>query len=231
MNEVIERMRVLKERVHAATAVADRRKAKSSEKDYTESKAILGEAISLLVGELKSVEEGIGNDELSSTRAHELADCYGMLGGVCRREENFGEAVKWYDKGRDYEKNKSYDIQNSYNMTNSVAVRILQDAKSLEAQKGEIDETIKILEHQVHGPRRDQSWAWADLGLLYLLRNRTAEAAAAYENFRKNGARASYDSTISVLNDVQKSIAASNPPIADGIAQTVHSLMRLRPAR
>jgi tetratricopeptide (TPR) repeat protein len=233
MSEVLDRVKVLRERAKARTASADRRRRRNDAPDYSEPVEILGEAIDLLHAELKK-SEARGADEAgdsSGALAGALADCYGMLGGVYRRAGDFDRSIEAYGQGETYELNPAYDVQNSYNITNAIAVRILKEPQSLRTQGEQIAEAIEFIEKQVKGPRREQWWAWADLGELRLLAGRIEEAREAYREFKDRGPRArDFESTTSVLNELAKSVARVDKEIAEAIASTALSLNENKPS-
>lgn len=237
MSKLIEDVWKLKGRSQASKSSADRGKMRSGEQDYREAKVLLEKAIAMLQRELERLQcKSVKDRELEVHSildlATELADCYGMLGGICRREGDLDEAIKIYDIGRQYEEGP-YGLENSYNMTNAIAVRVLKDPKNLSSQRDLMDGAIKALEWQVtKGGRKNQWWAWADLGELYLLSNKGDEASTAYEHFRRCGPRAiNYESTISVLRELEENVRESDPSISLGIAEAVKGLIKNKPVR
>jgi hypothetical protein len=135
--------------------------------------------------------------------ASELADCYGLLGGVQRRwaldpkfpaerAEHLKESVFSYDKGYQFESDNEFGLKNSYNMLNRLISRILYyghispkqidpEISSLDMTK-ELEEVEKSIREQVAGPRRGDVWALADLAMVELLLG-VSEPAAAYASF------------------------------------------------
>lgn len=147
-----------------------------------------------------------GLDEASSpahrsTFAGELADIYGMMGGIERRKalhasdeegraEHLAASVRWYDEGYTYE-SEEYGVVSSYNLVNRLVSRILADPELLadnhlrvengvhDAFKGQISDARRTVARQLEESRSGDPWALADLALLDLLGN-TANATSAY---------------------------------------------------
>ena len=235
MSEAFARAKALKERSKARTESVDRRKQKTGTKDYSESIIFLNEAIDLLLRELRRVEglganDGDADDITPTELASELADCYGMLGGVYRRAEDLDKSLESYDAGSGYEKSEKYGVENSYNMTNAIVVRILRDPQSLQSLRDKIKEAIRLVENQVEGKRKGQWWAWSDLGELRLLSGSLDDARTAYQGFQEKGARArDFESTISVLSELEEKVRGLYPQVAEGFADTILSLKQNKP--
>lgn len=136
-----------------------------------------------------------------STFAAELADIYGMMGGVERRlaleaedgearAEHLAESVRWYDEGYTYE-SEEYGVVSSYNLVNRLVGRVLADPELLaDDDPGVDDGDHDVLQDQISDARRTVAgqleesrsgdpWALADIALLDLLGN-TANATTAY---------------------------------------------------
>lgn len=157
----------------------------------------------------------------------EIADCYGIMGGLYRRfalrstspDEARGyltEAAKTYELGLHYEMN------DSYNLFNMVVVQILLDRSYLKTGTPHIEEGVAKIQEQIKGTRRDQWWAWADLGLLYILLGNDDEATQAYRCFTRVGPRVrDYDSTLSVLNTLEKDLRTAQEPDFHVIANSI----------
>ena len=235
MSEVLEKAKALREQAKSRTASADRKRLRSGKADYSEPIGILGEAIKLLLADLEKSGARGGDAAAAEAAPGELAgllaDCYGMLGGIHRRAGDYDASISAYDEGKKYEREPAYDVQNSYNITNSIAVRILKDPRNLSAQKAQIDEAIEFIWNQVNGKRNKQWWAWADLGELRLLAGRADDASQAYREFKEGGPRArDYESTISVLDELARSVAAVDAGVAEAIASTISSLNKDKPS-
>ena len=115
----------------------------------------------------------------------ELADCYGILGGIYRRwalkeiQQDIRTAklelsCKAYDSGYVFEQKCGSLV--SYNMLNRLVSRILSDPSWLNVSDNEsearklLEESLMVIESQI-AKNRDDIWAMADSGLNKLLLN------------------------------------------------------------
>lgn len=180
------------------------------------------EAIRLAQGALGGLEadSSAPADERKEC-AHRLADYWGRLGGIYRRADMVPEGIEAYGHGKEIE--RRYQLDDSYNRTNWIVLTLLQDPGKLGALEREINEAIDLIQAQVQGPRRDQWWAWADLGLVCQLGGRPVESEVAYEHFRQAGARpADYKSVLPVLEQLQATFEPSE--LATRLGETIHTL-------
>jgi len=153
--------------------------------------------------------------------AHRLSDYWGRLGGIYRRDGKVPEGIAAYGHGKEIE--QRYQLDDSYNRTNWIVLTLLQDPAQLGALDPEINEAIDLIRAQVQGPRRDQWWAWADLGLVCQLGGRVREADEAYAHFRQAGARpADYESVLPVLKQLQAKFEPSE--LATRLGKTIRTL-------
>lgn len=182
----------------------------------------LNKAISYLIPIDAQVEDG----DYKTALRRELADCYGMMGGIYRRLANKGDLKRNLEESAEmYRKGLVYEIDDSYNLSNSVVIPILIDPLNLKKQQKEIREGIKLIQEQVRGKRKDQWWAWADLGLFNLLIGDDAEALKAYRHFTKVGARAQdYESTLSVLRELKDVLHETEATVAQSIENIIEFL-------
>jgi tetratricopeptide (TPR) repeat protein len=214
-----------------------RAKAFTKRQDWKRAEAALLQAINELEDALNagSEDDGSGGATHAGTSWNEiaraLADSYGMLGGIYRRQGRLEEAINAYTTGSNVEQNERYDIINSYNLTNSLVLPVVVHPEHVEKNRSEIQRAADLVRGQVQGKRRDQWWAWADLGLLALLSDQPDVAKEAYAQFRRNGARASdFRSTIAVLKECQDALRASNPALAQRLNETITDLTTTMPA-
>jgi hypothetical protein len=104
-------------------------------------------------------------------------------------------------------------------------LQLVDDPTRLKALTSEINHAIALIQVQVEGPRRDQWWAWADLGQLCLLGRRPREARDAYERFQQAGPRrVDYQSVLAVLGSLQEQFLASEPDLAADLDDTIKYL-------
>ena len=139
--------------------------------------------------------------------AHRLSDYWGRLGGIYRQAGQIPDGIDAYRHGMEIE--REFRLDDSYNLTNWIVLQLLEDPARLPALARQINDAITIVQVQVAGPRRDQWWAWADLGLLCLLGRRSREAWAAYEHFQQAGPRrVDYGSVLAVLDSASGTVQA-----------------------
>jgi hypothetical protein len=148
-----------------------------------------------------------------------LADCYGSLGGIYRRQDNRIQAEKMYEMGLRSE------VNDSYNLGNYRVLSIINNPARFHELKTSLAQDRLELRKQTTGDRKNQWWAWADMGLFALLNSDLLEAKSAYEMFNNTGARESdYNSTIDVLNELHEAIAVVDKAVADLIQQAIYYL-------
>lgn len=214
-NDVLRKVKHLKENA----------KTNRDFEDYGYALNNLNDAIDLLFKSFNySTPSSIESSEYEMSIKKELADCYGMKGGIYHRlakksdfEENIRKAVNMYLEGLKYED----ETGDSYNLTNSIVTPILLDPANLEKQQKKIQEKLAIVQEQVLGKRKDQWWAWADLGLFKLLCNDKEGALDAYKQFKRVGARAQdYKSVVSVLSSLWERLQETKSPEAEEVRQS-----------
>lgn len=155
--------------------------------------------------------------------AQRLADHYGRLGGMYRRAEQLEAALDSYTRGSELE--RDWRLNDSYNRTNKIAIALLIDPAQLPELADEIKQAAQMIRGQVDRTRRDQWWAWADLGLLSLLDGRQRDAQWAYQQFEASGARrGDYEKTLAVLRKLHTSLATVQPALATTIARVIENL-------
>ena len=167
---------------------------------YEDAVAALQSAIKLATDALAEANV----QDIARQMAKELADCFGMVGGVQRRWaiegdaaarfEHLAQSCKAYDAGWRYEWNEKYDIRASYNLVNRLTGRLLIRPDLLR-----LDDTVDLgggipplhLPHELadamarikqHLAKKGNLWAEADLALLKVLLG-DADVAAAYAPF------------------------------------------------
>jgi tetratricopeptide (TPR) repeat protein len=208
----------------AAERLALRARRNSNRGDYPAAIEQQREAIEVLRDELAGFERD--SPALADERkecAHRLSDYWGRLGGIYRRAEMIPGGIDAYHHGMKIE--QQYRLDDSYNLTNWIVLQLLDDPARLPALTGEIDDAIGLIQVQVEGPRRDQWWAWADLGLVCHLGRRVREARGAYEHFRQAGARrVDYQSVLVVLSSLEERFSPLEPELAAELNETIQSL-------
>jgi tetratricopeptide (TPR) repeat protein len=192
-------------------------KASVAFEDYGEALESLQQAVDLLDETLR--RDGLETDERRAL-GRTIADCLGMAGGNSRRLGKLQDAVNFYRRGYGYEADPMYGIVDSYNLTNWIVLRILSGEVEVAELSGDVANGVRVIEEQVGGTRRDQWWAWADLGLVSLLAGDYDRAQRAYERFRSAGARAQdYHSTLAVLTQLEPIVRKQSVTLANAFAQ------------
>jgi tetratricopeptide (TPR) repeat protein len=175
------------------------------------------------------------DEEYANKLLSHLADCYGMLGGIYRRQglqatseaerrSNLEMSKQMYATGLEYER------EDSYNLVNTIIVPILIDPNAYAGQGEAIKNALQKVAAQVRDKRKDLWWAWADLGLLCLLDGNLDEAINAYAQLKRTGAGPEqYDSTIAVLEDLKKSCEVSSLPVVGKLEQAIDYLTKNKP--
>ena len=173
-------------------------------------------------GQETAIEDGEPHEA-----ARKLADHYGRLGGVYRRTGQLVSARNSYTRGAKLE--REWQLDDSYNRTNAIILTILVDPGRLPALVGEIEKTAELVRSQVDRTRRDQWWAWADLGVLNLLDGRQHDALWAYDHFADTGAlHGDYESTLTVLRKLRTSLSRLQPARAAAFAEAIEHLEAAR---
>jgi len=167
----------------------------------------------------------VADDDYKETLSRELADCYGMKGGIYRRwaaldtahsKAMLRKAAEMYNEGLKYE------INDSYNLFNSIVIQVLLEPMSIDKHYPRINECVVVIQEQVKGSRIDQWWAWADLGLCNLLLGKEDDARLAYERFTRTGSRAQdYDSILSVLKNLESAFQGLLVPRLQSISKSI----------
>ncbi len=116
----------------------------------------------------------------------ELADTYGQLGGVERRwgldgagderRTHLERSRVAYDRGFALEQNLDVSEASTYNRINRLIGRVMLDATVLNEvgiDAVDVPEELRqaevILRGHIEGPRRQDPWAWCDIGTVRLL--------------------------------------------------------------
>jgi tetratricopeptide (TPR) repeat protein len=187
--------------------------------DYGRALVTMQQGIDLLEGAKESSLTSTETEQLHS----ELADCWGMKGGIHRRAGELEQALAAYLRGCEFEKD------DSYNLVNSIVVELLIHPDRLGALLPRIETARTEVERQIRSHRSGQWWAWADLGLLGLLLDDLADAEQAYRQFTRTGARPSdYDSAISVLEQLAEKFAGGSEPARARLDRGIALLRRLK---
>lgn len=179
-------------------------------------------------------------DSSPTTFAPELADIYGMKGGVSRRQadeaaeagdsqlrrEHLRQSRDAYDLGFEYER-EEVGVVNSYNLVNRLVSRILDQPETLEgaplqddevllpeALPGELEAAHREVDSQLAESRRGDAWALADRALLSLLLSDTTTARMAYGPLHSMSPPSYvYDSALSTLRPIAAVASGYRPEL------------------
>jgi hypothetical protein len=163
--------------------------------------------------------------ELRSKIASELADCYGLLGGIERRwalvpnapkehrDDHLRKSVGAYDNAWGLESG-DYGVSSSYGMVNRLVSRILADPHALSSgnvtdlgqgiEPLEVRSDLKKARETIESSKRSDYWAAADLALVKLLLG-AGDPAGVYAAFNeKSPPDYAYNSALDVLRPLSE---------------------------
>lgn len=179
---------------------------------------------------LESVERGKETDEDIS----EMADCYGIMGGLYRRwglneisnpsikNQRLSESSKAYAKGSEYEKKTKFP--SSYNSLNSQIALIFEQADIINENsfKNNLQKIKENIEKQINTYRKKDIWALADLFLIKLLLNIDAQ-----QSFKEFNAGSPPQFIFTSLLSTLEPLAKLNTLIKPRLNEAVDILKRL----
>lgn len=217
--------------------VALKASAKSARNDEEWEEAIsdLNEAVQLLNDRAKE------SASMPSRLASDLADTYGMIGGIEKRwglqmvgadrRRHLTESVAAYDKGFRYEQGLGPKYANTYNRVNRIIGRVLLDPSVL--GKGDsahpdisadLEEAEDVLNEQIESMgRRKDPWAYCDLGTVRLLRGEP-DALAAFRKLEPlRPPSFVYESTLATLQPLCEVASDLRPDLVLAVTQLQRS--------
>lgn len=174
--------------------------------------------------------------------AGELADVYGIMGGVTRRQGLSAEtdddradalklSVEYYDEGFKYEK-PEYGVVNSYNLVNRLVGRILSDPSCLddtlpedavpadESMEDMLRDAQKQIAAQVDESRNRDPWALADMALIEILLLPSATAGSAYGPLHRTSPPSYvYESALSTLRPLADTASDRRPELGRAVME------------
>ena len=165
--------------------------------------------------------------------AAELADAYGLMGGIERRwglqlsgserESHLAASVAAYDQGFVYEKDLPPNEANSYNRVNRLVGRVLLNPDVLEGTVpeilGKLETAEEILTEQIESARQKDPWAYCDLGTIRLLLGKPDALLTFKELDRLRPPLFVYDSTLATLQPLSEVAADVRPDLRRAVAQ------------
>lgn len=207
---------------------------------YESAASFLEKAIQLMEKALTTSTEANWKAMLFS----ELADCYGLLGGIKRRwglsmadpierSRRLRESFFAYNRGyHEYEAHEELKISNSYNLLNRLVSFLLFNPSSLNdapvklpdgqilSIKNELESAEKNISYHLALERRGDIWALADLALVNLLLDRESPSVAYASFIAASPPDYAYESSLSVL----RPLASLQLPIANKLRDAVKML-------
>jgi tetratricopeptide (TPR) repeat protein len=224
-------------------ALALKASAKSARDDGNWREAIhyLDKALDLLRNDLPS------DPALTPSRlASELADTYGIVGGVERRwglsatgvdrHGHLKASVAAYDDGFRYEQLLGPREASTYNRINRLVSRVLLDPRVLLADgdptldfDGELRKAEAILIEQLRTMRQRDPWAYCDLGMIRLLGGE-AEALNAFhelDRLRPRPPEFVYKSVLDTIESLSEVAWRIRPGLADAVTLLQRSVRHL----
>jgi hypothetical protein len=197
--------------------------------------ADLEEAIALLSGLISDASIRLEVDLYS-----ELADCYGMIGGVERRwalasvevlrEGHLSAAVRAYDKGFEYEDELVAGEATTYNRINRLSTRVLLDPNVLEGADylgvsvpAELLKSEEILSEQLASVRQRDPWGYCDLGTVRLMLGSPEALPTLREVDRLRAPKFVYQSVLGTLRPLAAVASDLRPDLMRAVSQLERS--------
>jgi tetratricopeptide (TPR) repeat protein len=168
--------------------------------------------------------------------AAELADTYGIVGGVQRRwglslspidpdrQRHLSDSADAYDKGFRYEERLGPNEASTYNRINRLVGRVLLDPQVLQAGgdpnlDGELQKAEEIVTEQLRSIRQRDPWAYCDLGTIRLLRGKAdaLDAFHALDRLRPRPPTFVYESTLATIEQLSDAAGSIRPTLADAV--------------
>ena len=202
------------------------------EGDYVNAERLLRDAIEQMRDAGKAIRDtapsGIPASQDYRDLARELADCWGSLGGIQRRQAEaldadsaaaekqtrLDAALEAYEEGLTFEQDDRFRVANSYNLVQSVVLPVIRKPGLLTdaSFKDKLRKVHDSIERQIATVRSDDPWAYSDLGLVELL---GGDPSAAHESWDQMDAlqpeRNVYVSGLPVLQSLSAALTQVDP--------------------
>jgi len=147
-----------------------------------------------------------------------------MLGGNHRRLEQLDRALLAFQDGARIEAADRLEVLSSYNLVNAIVLPIEMKDSTATQQRSALRKAVEAIARQVHGARRNDRWAWADLGQCQLLLGEAGDARTSYARLRSLGDADTLKSVLPVLQRLLDALRGRDDPIADALAQGIAEL-------
>jgi tetratricopeptide (TPR) repeat protein len=157
--------------------------------------------------------------------AAHLADCLGMIGGNYRRMNRLEDALASFERGRPYEEAVHLELSSSYNLVNAITLPLEMGTRTVAGQKVALTRAVAAIDRQVRGARRNDRWAWADLGQCQLLLGDLDAAATSYQRVRALGDQETLASVTSVLQRLAIAIEPAEPIAAASLREGMAAVL------
>jgi tetratricopeptide (TPR) repeat protein len=183
--------------------------------DFERAAEALQRAINLIEPQIKTYDlafKAAGGSASQDLRdlAAQLADCYGSMAGIRRRQGNLQEALEFYSKGRELEQTRAYGINNTYNQVQWLILRVLLNPQLILDKNpsfmGEIADVLRIFDEQIR-KNPDDPWVRSDKGLLQTVIGEEALAQESWDEMDAgNPIPSVYKSGLSVLETLARAL-------------------------
>ena len=205
-------------------------KSARADADWEGASGDLDEAVGILGGLLPDPPGPV-----PSRVASELADVYGIMGGIERRwglsvageerERHLEKSVAAYDEGFQYERDLDPSEATTYNRINRLIGRVLIEPQLL-AEVGttapdlerDLMEAERILAEQVASARQKDPWGYCDLGTVRLLLGTTDALQTFRQLERLRPPGFVYESVLSTLEPLAQVASYLRPDLAQAVA-------------
>lgn len=184
---------------------------------------------------------------MPSWLASELADTYGMIGGIhkrwgllldgAERQRHLKASLEAYDEGFRYEQDLQLNDANTYNRVNRLVGRVLLNPRVLQKDGDAASETAEelqkaeeILIEQIGSARQKDPWAHADLGTVQLLLDSPNALSALHALDRLRPQAFVYDSALTTLEPLCEVASDLRPNLAQAVAQLRRSARHVKQA-
>jgi len=204
-------------------------KSARDDEDWSEAIEDLQEAIDLLQRRLPEPPAPV-----PSWLAAELADTYGIVGGVEKRwglsltgadrHRHLQASVAAYDQGFRYEHDLEANDASTYNRINRLVGRVLLEPGILQGEgadldlDGELEKAETILTEQLRSMRQKDPWAYCDLGTIRLLRDKPDALATIHELDRLRPPEFVYDSALATIEPLSEVASSYRPRLAEAVS-------------
>jgi hypothetical protein len=189
-------------------------------------------AVALLADALDILRSGLTASGITRTRTEltaELADTYGMMGGVERRwgldsggeqrRRHLRASVEAYDQGFSYEESLPMPDASTYNRLNRLIGRALLEPSALDDGEflGSLREVERIVEDRLDGYQSDDLWSYCDLATVQLLRGAPGAARTLDQLTGLRPPSFVYQSLLETLSPLAQTVGARRPHLGEAV--------------